>query len=352
VYPIRLKPEDVINSISAMSFEEANSKTNDFIYPHPNTYTFTKAIGESLVNSHKDILPICIVRPSIVTAALREPTPGWVDVMLGPAGLFVAVGMGVLRVMHGSNEILADFIPVDLVCNTIVAAAWHTSLPKDSTDLSVFHCTTGTRNPCLWHVPRQMIPAFFRLNRPKRNIGYPLAFFIQNDLLFNIASFVLHVLPAMVIDLARLVSGKKAFMVKASMRLHTAINSLAHFTSHNWFFVSQKVENLMNRMNEQDLEIFKIDANVIQWEHYLIIMCDGIKKFLIKDPQEQSTIEKKKSTSGSILKYLMSIISLAIVFYFSRHIFYNQWKRFQKWMFQQILKLPPPVLRLMQNAWN
>ena len=41
----------------------------------PNTYTHTKHLAESmLVNEAKD-LPVCIVRPSIVTAVWKEPVP-------------------------------------------------------------------------------------------------------------------------------------------------------------------------------------------------------------------------------------------------------------------------------------
>jgi fatty acyl-CoA reductase len=46
---------------------------------HPNTYTLTKHIAEQVVLEYSSILPLCIVRPSIVTGAIEEPYPGWVD---------------------------------------------------------------------------------------------------------------------------------------------------------------------------------------------------------------------------------------------------------------------------------
>jgi fatty acyl-CoA reductase len=47
------------------------------IAPHwPNTYTYTKRLAEILVQREFPNLPICIVRPSIVTPAYREPLPG------------------------------------------------------------------------------------------------------------------------------------------------------------------------------------------------------------------------------------------------------------------------------------
>lgn len=45
----------------------------------PNTYVFTKNIAESMINDYKDILPVVVYRPSVVTAAEKEPVPGFID---------------------------------------------------------------------------------------------------------------------------------------------------------------------------------------------------------------------------------------------------------------------------------
>ena len=42
----------------------------------PNTYTFTKALAENILESEGPGLPISIIRPSIVAAAWRDPVPG------------------------------------------------------------------------------------------------------------------------------------------------------------------------------------------------------------------------------------------------------------------------------------
>jgi len=43
----------------------------------PNTYTFTKSLGESILSRHGQDLPIAIVRPSIVESSMRSPFMGW-----------------------------------------------------------------------------------------------------------------------------------------------------------------------------------------------------------------------------------------------------------------------------------
>ncbi|KAI4313527.1 hypothetical protein L6164_026500 [Bauhinia variegata] len=45
----------------------------------PNTYVFTKAMGEMLVEHTKENLPIVIVRPTIISSTYKEPFPGWIE---------------------------------------------------------------------------------------------------------------------------------------------------------------------------------------------------------------------------------------------------------------------------------
>lgn len=69
-------------------------------------------------------VPACILRPSIVGPALRHPHVGWVDTLIGPGGLVLAAALGILRVMQGDSNAIVDLVPVDHVCNAIIAAAW------------------------------------------------------------------------------------------------------------------------------------------------------------------------------------------------------------------------------------
>ncbi|XP_072876342.1 POTE ankyrin domain family member G-like [Chlorocebus sabaeus] len=51
----------------------------------PNTYTYTKALGEMVVQQESRNLTIAIIRPSIVGATWHKPFPGWVDNLNGPS---------------------------------------------------------------------------------------------------------------------------------------------------------------------------------------------------------------------------------------------------------------------------
>lgn len=44
--------------------------------------------------------------------------------LYGPGGLYLAVGKGILYTMHGSNDGIADIVPVDQLVNLLLAVCW------------------------------------------------------------------------------------------------------------------------------------------------------------------------------------------------------------------------------------
>lgn len=84
VYKPPIEPNKLIEMLDLIDDNLANYIGPIIIKPKPNTYTYTKAIAESLVVQESMLgngngpLPTCIVRPSIITASWREPFPGWI----------------------------------------------------------------------------------------------------------------------------------------------------------------------------------------------------------------------------------------------------------------------------------
>lgn len=58
-----------------MDEELVSTLTPKLIKQHPNTYTYTKALAEYLVQQEAGHLNVAIVRPSIVGASWKEPFP-------------------------------------------------------------------------------------------------------------------------------------------------------------------------------------------------------------------------------------------------------------------------------------
>lgn len=75
-----------INGVGILPDEFVDTIGDRFQKKHPNTYTLTKQMAEQIVVDYHEQLPICIVRPSIVTAARNDPYPGWIDNIFGITG--------------------------------------------------------------------------------------------------------------------------------------------------------------------------------------------------------------------------------------------------------------------------
>ncbi len=90
----------------------------------PNTYTFTKSLGESILALHGRDLPIAIVRPSIVESSERSPFSGWNEGINTSGPLSYLLGTNFRQLPTNARKCL-DVIPVDMVCRgmTLIAAA-------------------------------------------------------------------------------------------------------------------------------------------------------------------------------------------------------------------------------------
>lgn len=90
----------------------------------PNTYTFTKSLGESMLARAAYELPIAIVRPSIVESSERSPFIGWNEGINTSGPLSYLLGTNFRQLPSNERKCL-DVIPVDMVCRgmTLIAAA-------------------------------------------------------------------------------------------------------------------------------------------------------------------------------------------------------------------------------------
>ena len=85
----------------------------------PNTYSYTKSLGEQLVLAARDKIAATIVRPSVIESALCDPLPGWNQGVNTSAPLTYLAGRG-YRFYPAKGELVLDVIPVDLAAHAIV----------------------------------------------------------------------------------------------------------------------------------------------------------------------------------------------------------------------------------------
>ncbi|XP_006361195.1 fatty acyl-CoA reductase 2-like [Solanum tuberosum] len=109
-------------------------------------YSFTKAIGEMMINSMREEIPILILRPSIITSSYKEPFSGWIQGLRVLDSLIVFYRKGDLSGFLGDPNCHLDVVPVDKVVNaTMAAIAKHGYLQNP--ELNVYHVTSTLLNP-------------------------------------------------------------------------------------------------------------------------------------------------------------------------------------------------------------
>nr|CAD7196231.1 unnamed protein product [Timema douglasi] len=315
IYSPPYDPEHIIQCMEWMDDDLVNTVTPKLIGNRPNTYTFTKALAESMLMKECGNLPVAIVRPSIVLSSAREPLAGWIDNWNGPSGIIGATSKGIFRTILCDPNKVADLIPVDFVVNLLVCAAWKTATTRReeekqrgkipfheagrnqtvdplvinkqgvleanpicswslarSDDIAVYNCCTGLQNPITW---KQFVDySFHHIRRHPLvdTMWYP-------DGAMHSCSTI------------------NTVMASIQNKLSTAAVCLHYFTTQQWIFNDDKVRQLSSMLSVEDKKCFSFDVREIDWPTYIESYILGMRQFLFKEkPSSLPTARKKLRT--------------------------------------------------------
>jgi hypothetical protein len=119
-------------------------------------------------------VPVAYVRPTIIGASWREPVPGWIDSVSAIAAVILYTGVGLVRFIQGDKHLICDIVPVDVVCNVILAA-----IPSAVPDkINIYHAGTSQVNPVRWLESARWVSAYWRQHNVKRRV-------VRNNLKFG-----------------------------------------------------------------------------------------------------------------------------------------------------------------------
>uniref|UniRef100_A0A1Y1L096 Fatty acyl-CoA reductase n=1 Tax=Photinus pyralis TaxID=7054 RepID=A0A1Y1L096_PHOPY len=115
-------------------------------------------------------------------------------------------GRGALKSGICEPRFTADLIPVDVVANALLTAAWHTTIPSPR-ELNIYNCTSGDINQITWgkfvdHIKRHAVAY------PSKYVtSYPNFTPRTNRTTHAIAHFFQHIIPAYLQDIALYITG-------------------------------------------------------------------------------------------------------------------------------------------------
>ncbi|XP_030453950.1 fatty acyl-CoA reductase 3-like [Syzygium oleosum] len=260
-------------------------------YGWPNTYVFTKAMGEMLVGQLKENLPLVILRPTIITSTYKEPFPGWVEGVRTIDSIAVGYGKGKLTCFLCDLKGIIDVIPADMVVNsTIMAMAAHVNQPGEV----IYQMGSSVGNPLRYANLKDYGLQYFTKHPWTNKEGKPVIVG-PVKVLGSMASFRRYMAVRYLLLLKGLELANAAFCqyfqgtyldmdrkIKFVMRLIELYRPYLFFKG---VFDDMNTEKLRIAARETGVEsdVFYFDPKCIDWEDYFTkIHIPGVVKYVFK----------------------------------------------------------------------
>ncbi|KAH8409864.1 hypothetical protein KR222_011011 [Zaprionus bogoriensis] len=338
---------------------------------YPNTYTYTKALAEQILQFEAGDLPVCIYRPGVILGTYKEPVEGWIDNLYGPIAILYGAAYGVLRTVQLNVKYHANIVPVDFCTNILLACAWQTAREAAKPiDVPINRCLNGQRDQLLDSPPKRTPdvhldgrhdksldsslnetlekPLDKSLDVPPERSHSPLIYnyvpSAQNMLtwggfkiysldlsdvyplehmmwvpflhttstlwLFQLIAFFYHTLPGYLIDTILRLRGKKPRMTRLYTKIHRNIKLLAPFGNTNWSFRTENTQRLWRCLSQRDQQIYQFDMASLDWRDYFYRSIGGMRIYLGKEEPSKESIQRgqRKRARFVVLHHLLQLV--------------------------------------------
>ncbi|XP_056647090.1 putative fatty acyl-CoA reductase CG5065 [Diorhabda sublineata] len=334
VYETPYDPEEIFNIIDNLSDYDLQVYTKRLLKNHPNTYILTKSMAEFEVLKYSRALPCAIVRPSIITAAWKEPFPGWVDSISGITGIFMECGRGTIKSILCNEKYRMDIIPVDIVVSTLITSAWRT-VKHRSNSLRVYNCTSGQINPITWCRFKELTLKYTRAFPSKYVTWYPSFTYRTSKIIHMILAIFYQILPSALLDIYLYAVGKKPIMLRISKKFYDALLAGSFSSTREWNFQVCTMKSLIKAVqNAPDGHKFEIDITInngFQWAKYVETFNLGVRKYILKDDMKSMVEARKKLRRlywfQKIIEVFTIYITLRTFFPYMKRYFTNYFER-------------------------
>ncbi|KAI4383755.1 hypothetical protein MLD38_009557 [Melastoma candidum] len=262
------------------------------IYGWPNTYVFTKAMGEMVVGALRGALPVVILRPTIVTSTCREPFPGWAEGVRTVDTLAVGYGTGKLTCFLGDINGIVDLIPADMVVNSMMVGM---TAQAGRPGQSIYQVGTSSRNPVRYVNLQEVGLRYFRahpyVNKQGKEVKVGKVTVLKSMSSFQRYMslrylFWLKGLEFVNAALCRSLEGTYSDLDKKIKFVMRLVELYRPYLFFKGVFDDTNTEKLWAAVRENDMaeaEIFYFDPESVDWEEYLMkVHMPGLVKHVFK----------------------------------------------------------------------
>ncbi|MED6120178.1 hypothetical protein PIB30_018577 [Stylosanthes scabra] len=292
----QLQQEGATQHEIKLAMKDLGIKRANF-YGWPNTYVFTKAMGEMLLKTVKKDTSVVVIRPTMVTSTYKEPFLGWTEGTIRSIdSIAVAYGKGALTCFLGDNEAVSDFIPADMVINAMLAAMVAHANQANNDDIIIYHVGSSASNPLKLPNTANYLSRFFTAKPLLSNDGKPIKVgkltLFNNVASFNLYLFLRYLLPLQVLNLMNKVSCNyfEEIYIDYSRMVHVVMRMADLYKPYAFFagiFDNKNTVKLLEAarrgLEKEEMNLFEFDPKIIDWKDYFInVHLPGVVKYLLK----------------------------------------------------------------------
>ncbi|KAL6427488.1 hypothetical protein ACFW04_008770 [Cataglyphis niger] len=212
-YDSPMDSDKLIALMECVEDKLAEDITPQLLGKWPNTYTYTKAVGENVIRKQAGDLPVGIFRPAIVISTYKEPLRGWIDNLYGPTGVAAGAGTGLLRSIHCNGSVHANVVPADLTVNALIACAWdianiRRSNNKSHSDIPIYNYVSKD-NPITYD-ELKVLSSKYGLETPSTKAIWYYSFRNNKHRIVHLFFvYFCHLLPALLVDTVTVCTGRQ-----------------------------------------------------------------------------------------------------------------------------------------------
>ncbi|KAG8095988.1 hypothetical protein GUJ93_ZPchr0013g37008 [Zizania palustris] len=261
------------------------------------TYVFTKAMGEMVINCMRGDVPVVTIRPSVIESTWMDPFPGWMEGnrMMDPVVLYY--GKGQLSGFLADPEGVLDVVPADMVVNATLAAMAKHARSAAAAGMHVYHVASSTVNPLVFGDLSRFLFQHFTSAPYSDAAGQPIH--VPPMRLFDsMEQFASYVETDALLRTARAAAGAGAGAGAGDERLSQRVRELCAksieqtihlgsiyqpYTFYGGRFDNGNTEALIAEMSEEEKARFHCDVRSIDWTDYITnVHIPGLRKHVMK----------------------------------------------------------------------
>ncbi|RVE40077.1 hypothetical protein evm_015273, partial [Chilo suppressalis] len=213
-----------------------------------------------------------------------------------------------------------------MVVNACIAAAYRTArdypanreaAPPQDLPPPVYNFVSSEQRPLTWREFMAYNEHYGLEVPPMQAMYYYIFTLTPSRFLYLFYCFLMHWIPAYIVDGVAVLIGKKPMLRKAYTKISKFADVLAYFATKQWKFYNTNVQNLYSELCDADKQIFDFDISNLDWTDYFYSYVRGLRVYLLKDPLETIPQGRTKHTRLMYLHYfcctILSLIALRLL---------------------------------------